>query len=137
MLVWALPARLKPYQIRRDFDDYKILFVEHSYELGFAENGIVDVHIHQAYGGTRAALVSVRQDWIDHGSRSKKRWPVSSLRPHYDEWGPIHYVRDDGVEVTQTGVTACVPYSIFALIFCAGLVVSFLWKKRRTSNVEL
>jgi hypothetical protein len=135
LLVWVLPARFKPYRLRRDFEDYKILFVEHDYEFGFADNGMLDLHISQAYGGTRQALVPIRQDWIDHGSRSRKHWPASSLRLHYDEWGPSHFVREDGVEVTQTGKVLCVPYSVFALGFAVLLGCTFIRWLPRTSKI--
>jgi hypothetical protein len=117
LIVWVLPDSIKPYHIKRALDDYKILLVEQDSEWGFASNGLVKVRTSLALAGTRAQLAPIRQEWIHNIFGSKEHWPTSSVRLHYDEWGPSHTTRDDGVETTQVGSVYCVPYSIFAIIF--------------------
>jgi hypothetical protein len=134
LIVWMLPDRVKPYHIRRALDDYKILLVEQDSEWGFAANGLVKVRTSLALAGSRAQLSPMRQEWIQTTARSKEHWPTSSLRLHYDEWGPSHTTRDDGVEATQVGAIYCVPYSIFALVFAIPLLWHAVFRRRQVAT---
>jgi hypothetical protein len=146
LVVWILPVSCKPYHIQRDLDDYKILLVEQNSEWGFAGSGLVKVRVSIGFGlpqgGKREWLAPIRQEWIQHVSRSRSRWPVNSLQIRYDEWGPSRTTLDSGVEVTQAGTVFCVPYSVFAIFFALPILwhcfFGIIQKKceRRTSNVE-
>jgi len=135
LLIWALPGRVKPYHIRRELDDYKILLVQQNSEWGFGDDGLVRVRTSLAFAGTRQELASVRQDWIAHVASSKQHWPASTRRPHYDEWGPSRWLRPDGVEVTQVGSVFCLPYSILAIAFALPLV--FVRRKKKAAGLRI
>ena len=130
LLIWVLPARFKPYHVRREADDYKTVLVERDIEWGFASDGFLLIHINRGFGGTPRQLIPVWQEWIHYTSRMNDRWPTSSMRPHYDEWGPIRFKRDDGVQVTQMGSIWCVPYSVVAIVFALPLSWHLIFRRR-------
>ncbi len=130
LVVWVIPDHHKPYRVRREADDYKTVLVERDYEWGFAANGFMVIHITRGLGGTPQQLIPVWQEWIHYTSRMNDRWPTSSMRPHYDEWGPIHFKRNDGIDVTQMGSVWCIPYSLGVIFFAIPLLWQLLFGSR-------
>ncbi len=121
LLLWLMPARFKPYHIKHDFQDYKILLVELDSEWGLASDGVVRVNTMLAYGvpqgGKHQLLNPVRQDYIANVEQSNARWPIDTRKVHYDEWGPSRTTLDSGVERTLQGNVYCVPYSLVLIVF--------------------
>ena len=127
LLIWLLPARFKPYLIKHDFEDYKILLVEKDSEWGFDSGGAVRIDTMLAFGipngGKRSLLDPVRKTYIAQVEKSQRRWPVDSWKLHFDEWGPSRTTQEDGVERTLQGNVYCIPYSMVLIL----LAIPMLW----------
>jgi hypothetical protein len=139
LLIWLLPARCKPYRIRHDFEDYKILLVEKDAQWGFDSNGLVKIDTMLAFGipphGNRELLDPIRREYIQHIERSKLRWPLNSWKLHYDEWGPSRTTQDDGVERTLQGNVYCLPYSMILILLGITIILDQTLRLRRRASL--
>ncbi len=125
LLLWGLPAFLKPYHISHELDDYQSNLIERVSEIGFGPSGLMRVYCtHQYGGGTPAAIDTFRQRWHESVEHSRTPWPTDTRKLHYDEWGPSNWNRPDGIHVIEMGTVTCLPYSFLAVIFSLPLIVA-------------
>ena len=112
MLIY-LPASMRPYHVRHWLDDYKVELVEQTSEYGLAAKGIQRGRFSIQYSkGNRKLIDQIRQEWYQNIQDSKAACRADGHLAQYNEWGPSHIVRPDGIDVVEVGLVYSVPYSL-------------------------